>query len=202
MSEPFLLAERNYTEIPDMSMFKMHTHSSHELYCFVAGSAHYYVEGNVYNLRPGDLLIMRKGEAHSLLIDKLQPYERMIINFNIEALVGETATKISEFIENRPLGRYNRYAANNLKEKNLHYYLNKIFETDVFAKKQLYLTLILNELCDEYPAEQDSEQRHDVFIEIATYINSHLTEEITLDSLSEKFYLSKTHLIRIFKKNT
>lgn len=202
MAEPFLVATRNFTEKPDTDMFKMHTHSTHELYCFMNGSANYYVEGNVYKLRQGDLLIMRKGEAHSLLINKQQPYERIIVNFSNEALVGETATSILNFIENRPLGRYNRYSATELKEKNLHYYLNRILATDDFAQKQLYLTLILNELCQKYPEPQENDQKHDIFIELVTYINSHLSEEITLDLLSANFYLSKTHLIRLFKKNT
>jgi len=202
MTKPYLVAARNYTENPDTDIFNMHTHSTHELYCFLNGSANYYVEGNVYNLRSGDILIMKKGEAHTLLINKNVPYERIVVNFNNEALVGETASNIKKFIENRPLGRFNRYTATELKENNLHYFLKKVLETDFFAEKQLYLTLILNELCKEYPKEQEIEQKQDSFIEIVTYINSHLTDEITLNFLSEKFYISKTHLIRLFKKNT
>jgi AraC-like DNA-binding protein len=37
---------------------------------------------------------------------------------------------------------------------------------------------------------------------VIDYINSHLEEDITVDEISEYFYLSKFHLSREFKKHT
>ena len=37
---------------------------------------------------------------------------------------------------------------------------------------------------------------------IINYINNHFTEEITLDTLCENFFLSKYHLCHIFKEAT
>jgi len=39
-------------------------------------------------------------------------------------------------------------------------------------------------------------------VEILDYINNHLHEQITLDSLEEKFYVSKYYLCHLFRKNT
>ena len=39
-------------------------------------------------------------------------------------------------------------------------------------------------------------------VEILDYINTHLHEQITLDSLEERFYVSKYHLCHLFRKNT
>lgn len=36
--------------------------------------------------------------------------------------------------------------------------------------------------------------------DVTNYINQHLTENITLDTLCEHFYISKVHLNRIFSK--
>ena len=37
--------------------------------------------------------------------------------------------------------------------------------------------------------------------EICKYINSNLTRDLSLEQLSEKYYISKTHLNRLFKAN-
>ena len=38
--------------------------------------------------------------------------------------------------------------------------------------------------------------------EALSYINEHLSEELTVDRLAEKVYLSKYHFMRLFKENT
>ena len=50
-----IYSHKAYTEKPDLEMFNMHTHDDYEIYCFMSGSAKYYVEGNIYNeLRQAD----------------------------------------------------------------------------------------------------------------------------------------------------
>ncbi len=195
-------AVSNEVIAPDISSFNLHTHTQHELYCFIHGSADYYVEGSVYNLRPGDILLMRKGEAHSLLMKKNIPYKSLVINFDTENLASEAADHIIDFIEKRPLGKNNKYSAQDLKNKNIHYYLNKTIETKNEIEKKLYLTLVLNELSKETPISEENDFKQRIFLNIVAYINANLSEEISLESLSKRFYLSKTHLIRLFKKYT
>ena len=66
MSEYLIKAEKNYTLLPDTSMFNMHTHNYYELFCFLSGDANYYIEGTIYNLKPNDILIINKLEALNL----------------------------------------------------------------------------------------------------------------------------------------
>ena len=40
-----IYSHKAYTEKPDLEMFNMHTHDDYEIYCFMSGSAKYYVEG-------------------------------------------------------------------------------------------------------------------------------------------------------------
>ena len=39
-------------------------------------------------------------------------------------------------------------------------------------------------------------------VDIIQYINNHLTDEVSIDSLSKKFYISKYHMMRQFKSET
>lgn len=202
MENTIICAGKNYTKHPDTSMFMMHTHEDYEIYCFLKGSAKYFVEGNIYPLNPGDILIMKKAEAHSLLINRCIPYERIVINFSFDALLGDSAKEIISFIDNRPLGKHNLYSAEKFTEYNWLYYLNKICDSTDINEQKLYLTVLLNELYLNHSKTSSKNVIKDEIVDILEYINHNLASNITLDYLCEHFYLSKTHLIRKFKNIT
>ncbi len=200
MNAPYISSSRTLTEKPNLEAFKMHSHDNYELYCFLNGSAKYYIEGNVYKLSSGDILLMKKSESHSLLIDKPIPYDRIVINFNDEAFIGKTAKKISSFLANRPLGKFNKYSFQKHKDQNLVLYLNQLCECEDFEEKRLYLTFILNALCKECPSYSD--EVIDNIEEVLEYINENVFKELNLEDISKRFYLSKNYLNRKFKKYT
>ncbi len=193
---------KNYTKNPDLEMFTMHTHNDYEIYCFLQGSAKYFVEGNIYNLKSGDILIIKKAEAHTLLINNDLPYERFVVNFTADSIIGESRESLTSFLDSKPLGHNNRYAFSNFKEKNWIYYLEKMCETENQTQKELYLTVLLNELYECYHLLHDDSPNYDSTQEIIKYINNHLTDGITLENISERFYLSKSQLQRRFKRTT
>lgn len=194
---------KSKTENPDVAKFKMHTHETYELFMFLSGDGKYFVEGSVYPLFSGDLLIMKKAEAHSLMLNNSSPYERMVVHFAAEDILGESHDEIIAFLDNRPLGKFNKYPAAAFKDSNWQYYMQKICETDDNARKQIYLTVLLLELCSKLPLIKNSEvkQKNNI-IDIINHINAHLTEDLSLDSLCEKFYISKAQLNRNFKRTT
>lgn len=194
---------KSKTENPDVAKFKMHTHETYELFMFLSGDGKYFVEGSVYPLFSGDILIMKKAEAHSLMLNNSCAYERMVVHFTAEDILGESRDEIIDFLDNRPLGKFNKYPAAAFKDSNWQYYMQKICETDDNARKQIYLTVLLLELCSKFPLIKNSEvkQKNNI-IDIINHINAHLTEDLSLDSLCEKFYISKAQLNRNFKRTT
>ncbi len=199
MEKTSLTVSKSYTELPVLDFFKLHTHDVYELFCFLSGSADYYVEGSIYNLKKGDILIMKKAESHRLLIKRSLPYERIVVNFSRDDIYSELSEKIINFIDNRPLGKYNKYSISDYKEKNLLYFLERMTKTETTSEKKLYLNLILNELCAKYPTSE-SETANNDFSGVVAYINEHLTEEISVGNLAKVFFMSKTHFSRQFKK--
>ena len=121
MGNPCIEALLSYTENPNLFKFNMHTHDTYEIYCFLSGNAKYFVEGNTYPLKPGDILVMKKAEAHSLLINSHNPYERIVVNFNSDAIGENVRTKLANFLDSRPLGVKNRYPASLFKGTQWHY---------------------------------------------------------------------------------
>lgn len=170
-------------------------------FCFISGDAKYFVEGTIYSLKSGDILIMKKAEARSLLINSCVPYERIVINFNADAVLGNP--DLIDFIDNRPLGTHNRYPASIFKNTNWLYYLKKICSAESMNEKQIYLTVLLTELSKNYSKIQENiPPAKDNIIDIISYINTHLTENLSLDIICNNFYISKAQINRKFKHMT
>lgn len=198
----FIDAQHKYTERPDLDLFHMHTHEGYEIYCFISGTAKFFVEGTIYPLKPNDILIMKKAEAHSLLIGSDAPYERLCINFNKEALLGANTETLVATLDARPLGKKNRYASSRFAAFHWREYLERICQTKDNDVKRLYLTVLMTELCEQAQHIDTTNESSDNIAPIIAYINRHLTEALSLDSLCERFYISKSHLNRKFKRLT
>ena len=178
----------------------MHTHDTYEIYCFLSGNAKYFVEGNTYPLKPGDILVMKKAEAHSLLINSHNPYERIVVNFNSDAIGENVRTKLANFLDSRPLGVKNRYPASLFKGTQWHYYLKKICESSDINEQSVYLTVLLSELQSRFSEIETQDRSSGEIMDIVKYINDHLSEELNLDIICDRFFISKSHVNRKFKK--
>ena len=203
MPNPSFFAQRSISKELNSSSFIFHTHKNYEIYCFLKGSAKYLIEGNIYSLKPGDILFIKKGEAHRLILTKDHtPYERIIINFDTDVILGNTAEKFLSFINKKEIGKHNCYHLSDYKDKNLLYYLQKICDSNDINKKMLYLTVFLEEICENPQSNDEHETLNDNVSLVINYINRHLTENISLDDICQRFYISKAHLIRKFKSIT
>lgn len=202
MEKNFLSCEKHYTQKPDASNVYMHAHDLYEIFYFLHGDANYFIEGNIYNLEPGDILFIKKAEAHSLLINSQAPYERIVINFYDDALLGEESHNIISFFDNLPLGSGNIYPASMFKEKNWQYYISKILSSENMDRKRLYLSVLVTELYDCSPSIMNIQPAKDCISDIIDYLNNHLTDQLSLDFICKRFYISKSHLNRKFKLMT
>lgn len=194
-----------YTDKPVLREETMHSHDTYEIFCLLAGDADYCVEGNRYPLQSGDIMLMRKGEVHIFQLRSAAPYERIYVNFDIpDVLEFLEAEDILQMFDNRPLGKYNHYPASLFPNNHCQEYMDAICrETD--PRKQLcYLLPLLRDLADRIEAVKTAPalSEKDRAAPIIQYINSHLTDELSLEMLSQRFYISKTHLLRIFKQAT
>ena len=48
----------------------------------------------------------------------------------------------------------------------------------------------------------DTENSHSKMADILTYINDHLTDELTIDNIADTFFISKFYMMRQFKQET
>lgn len=194
-----------YDEAPVPSNFKMHTHETYELYFFGGGSSIYRVEGTPYPLRKGDILIMRPAEAHYIDITDNKPYTRLCINFKAELL--EKIFPDKELLipfENRKIGTFNRYGVESFATDDYRTFINRIISPCENRRLQIVSNLfpLLNEIYNSFENIKESETAHALDFRIISYINRHISEDISIKKLCNRFYISESQLCRIFKKAT
>lgn len=190
---------------PVPSDFNMHTHESYELYGFVGGKGIYRVEGTSYPLECGDILIMRPAEAHYIEISDVKPYIRFSINFNAELFSRiDPDRKLLEPFNNRKIGTFNRYRAIDFKSNTYSTFIKSIIADSPERRLQIITNLLplLNEISLAFCSASEAEVTQSLDNRIVSYINRHISENITLDDICGKFYISKAQLCRIFKKAT
>lgn len=195
----------NRTDNPVFSDFKMHTHESYELYYFAGGSGIYRVEGTPYPLIKGDILIMRPAEAHYINLTENKPYTRFWVNFKPELFRSiDPNGKLLAPFNNRKIGTYNLYRAENFKTDAYRIFIKNMITDSNDRRIQTIANLLplLHEISDAFASISESEINRTLDSRIINYINRHVSEDLTLDDICERYYISKSHLCRIFKKAT
>ena len=98
-------AGRHIDEHPQAQDYTdVHIHELYELYCLVSGDVEYVVEGSVYPLQSGDIVVVKKAEAHSIRIKSDLPYEWITVHFNEHMILGAQKNELLQFLNERPLG--------------------------------------------------------------------------------------------------
>ena len=185
----------------------MHAHNDIEIFYFISGDCYYLVEGTKYRLRTGDIMIMRPLEAHHLVVcsDKI-PYERIVANIHPDLLKSfDVDGKILNHLFSRPLGTLNRFDSA-VFAHNLCADTFSMISTHGHDFNRLdLLTRVMFVLAEADRATKrlSPELRKDNIGDLLIdYVNQNLFKNISLQQLSEVFFLSQSQINRIFKKNT
>ena len=192
-------------EHPDSDSFRMHTHDFCEIYIFLNGTGVFKVEGSEYPLSRGDFLILRPSESHYIDICPDRPYERIAIHFDEKMLdsLGIGADLLSPFYE-RNLGKQNYYPHSCISSELSRAVISSLCEdsADYRPKIVSHLLLILWEIQRVFLAGNVSADVETLGYRIAEYINGKISESLSLDGISEYFFISKSQLCRVFKDAT
>lgn len=190
-----------------------HAHKRNEIFYFISGHASYLVEGNIYKLFPGSVMIMRSGEFHKIIIEDDTPYERVSLHFDddLSSCVDDSGILLTPF-EERDLGVDNFYSPNDIRTNHI-YECFKSMDFTIEDKKFQKLAITSNLFAILFEIKTAFDKRvKDKHIygkpvqllsnEILSYINANISRELSLDLLSERFFISKNHLNRVFKNAT
>ena len=188
-----------------------HRHNFYEILFFHKGNVTYEIDDQSYVLQPGDIVLLPKEHPHNPIIRSGEPYIRSVIwvseeyirridpsasllnIFNIKDKDGKT-----QHVMRLPVNKSGPlllYAQNAADESVFNYPHAKLMQSSLIA----YILVQLS----RYAAVDDKNPEDDsICSKVKEYLDYHFTENISLDDLEEKFYVSKFHLSRVFKQQT
>ncbi len=196
------------SDITSFDQFYLHNHPDQmEILVMYEGDAEFHIEGNVYPLEPSDIIIVQHNELHRVVMKSLCHYKRLVINIDTKFFTNNNCEMFKNVFLNRTLGEQNLIKHNSDEAKELHEIIERIKKyayaddpvTMVIENTLVELLYILN-LNEIKPEESSTHQKN--IRKIILYINDHLTEQIDLEQIASKFFMSKYYLCHIFKKHT
>lgn len=191
-----------------------HYHDFDKITIFINGKVTYMIEGKSYELKPYDIVLVNHNEIHKPTIDNSVPYERIIVYISPNFI---HAYQTDQYDLNFCFARAKKEHSNVLrihsgaKQTLLHIIkeLEVSFSDTGYAttlrRQLLFLEFMiqLNRATFENHLEfLNTATSNEKVIPIMEYINSHLTEDLTMDYLSAHFYISKYYMMRLFKQET
>lgn len=199
-----------------INMEFQHLHPYYEIMILLSPNATHLIEGVPYNIHLGDIVLLNPSVMHKTVYYKGEPSKRIIIDFMYPFDKPESANAYKEILEpfNKPLPIYRFPLEDRQKlmdilntlfvfSKEHQYYGNPVDEFYIHNKFQEFLYL-LYELKDKniYADENSYNSIEQKMYEISSYIHAHYNEDISLNSLSESFFISPSYLSREFKQVT
>lgn len=182
--------------------FATHCHEKYEVYVLLAGAVDYRVEGVIYTVNPGDILLLDRSRFHSVLaFAKEESYRRVVLQFSPELFYPEEQMLLELFKGNRILypNGWNRGV------EQLFSQLDEAVQQRSEVKNLAIRTKLVDILLRLF-AMSDAAQSHcpttAPIMEVIAYINDHLTEPLTQEGLAERFFMNRNTLARGFSRAT
>ncbi len=192
-------------KVSNNDSFQLHTHNEYEIYMFMAGDSDYVVENKMYDLEPGDMIIIRKNEMHRVHHKRECDYKRMVIMVSPEYFKNYGCQEYEKIFIDSSLD--NKISVDMAKKIGLsdaiarlwkYYKLCKRKDAPVIISTITEILYLINEVSDFKPSAIEPP----LIKRIMNYIITNLSSDISLDTLANEFYVSKYHLCNIFKKFT
>ncbi len=214
INQPFL-CYRNKSKLKKSDpMQPYHRHDAYEVYLFLSGSVMMFVEQTCFVCGPGDMILISPGQFHTYACSEDCEYDRIVLNIRQE-LIDKLSYEDVRLDECFEIDNINQVNHTNLshREREEFIALYDRFQTDrdyvafgytLLANSHLTQILIwINRLFQRKQNDDDTENLMPELIrEVMTYIQENLTEPITLETLSEKFFFNGKYISRRFKKYT
>ena len=194
-----------------------HYHDFHKIILFLDGNVDYVIEGKTYHLTARDVVFVSAGEIHRpIFLSGSANYERIVIyvspsflerwqqqdpQHNDLSQCFLQARKTASVMHQAPGTSHDLLFHMDKLEKTAHGegFANGLFTEILFIEFMILVNRLLegHELAGLENASYDQKIQ-----DVLAYINQHLAEDLSIDTLAAHTYTSKFYLMRKFKANT
>ena len=196
----------------EINMQFQHFHTFYELCVMLEPNTKHFLEGKLYSLQQFDIIGLRPNVLHMTQYPEGDPCKRLIIQFSlpprVNGLGNEYEQLLSIFHQEIPIFRFEPELQQKIYRK-----LNDIFllaqkkdpmrNLIIHLKFIEFLTLLyLNQQHNLYTNGAEMTPTEKKMYAVASYIHTHYTEELSLEILAQKFFISSYYLSHQFKDVT
>lgn len=204
----FHLTDRETREI------EYHYHDFDKITIFIKGRVSYMIEGKSYDLCPYDIVLVKHNDIHRLSVDNTQNYERIIVyispgfmndykteTYDLSYCFQKAETEHSNVLRIPSLEKSSLFRSIARLERSFSDggYASELYRQVLFLEFMIHLNraAIKNRL--EFI---DTDNQNSRMLPLLQYINDNLSGNLDIDTLADKFYISKYYMMRQFKQET
>ena len=197
---------------PQGTQVDFHYHEFCKVLLLISGSGGYQIDGQRYLLQSGDIVLLGSRSIHRPELDTATPYERVIIYISPEFLQ-QSSTPDCDLLSifSGDKGHVLRLKD---RQRQAVFQLAASLERDLqqqdFGREVLSSAGLLRLMVEIGRAMRRSDSsgpspvmpKNDRIREILRHIDDHLTDDIDIDELAQTFFISKYHMMRLFRQET
>lgn len=208
--------------------FKYHSHDTFEIYYFHSGDCKYLIGDRIYELQPGDIIIMNGLTLHRANPLPTAPYERSVIEFSREWIrpilsslnVPELLVpfyKLRNFLfrdidkvvlveimelmkEINLLVLQTKHLSDSNEEQFLNTRLIEGRASTLLTQLLFKIYELSRERLAQLPPKESEKNTHAE--RVVTWIQQYFNNNISLSTIADSLNISKYHMCRIFKEVT
>ena len=184
-----------------------HMHTWNELYYLLEGERRYFIDGQIYTVHTGDVILIPKSTPHHTTSLSTRQHVRYLVEFS-DCLIHES---LKAFLDECFTVRH--FTLTSEQRTEFEHILQKLDDAQSseppFAEAlvQAYTTELLVMLVQLLQSDVQKREKPktatEQLIESATkYIEENLQSELKLTQVAEKYHLSHSYMSRIFKTYT
>ena len=198
----------------NLSAIDFHYHDFHKILIHLSGNTSYSIEGQTFDLQSDDIVFVNAGEVHRPIFHDNSTYERIIIYISKEFLAeyGQSDNDLSYCFRNAMENDSHVLRLHSFKNSKVASSVTKLMNNlgkDAYAN-ELFMQVLFLEFMVELNRAAISDEIEYISTnyagsktsEIINYINEHLKDDLSVDTIAEQFYLSRYYLMHTFKNET
>lgn len=210
-TQTFGIAHLYNTEPPS----DIHVHDCYEIYYSIAGGKQFLINEHVYDFSSNDIFFINNFEPHYLQSINLDEHERIVIHIHPKYLkdLSTLQTDLEYCFTYRNDVHNNRISMTADEQKRFLYFINQlssqerygqdILDHAMFLRLMVFLNdVFIRQMNGDDNATKTISISNQTFHEILSYINQHLSENLSIQMLADHFYLSPSYLCTYFKTST
>ena len=208
-----IICEHKTARVTPEDINTVHNHDGYEIVFFLRGDVNIIIDPDMIQMKRGDMFFISPLVFHGLNLEDISSYERVVVNIQYECLkqLGDEETDFSTLFRSDSSPDMNHICIPEealpefveIAEKLQESIESTEFGHNILSKSLLAQFLLLTcKYSSDAPLQKKNSIMPQVVSRILSYLDTHIEEDITINSMATALHYSSDHLSRVFGEAT